>query len=531
MGICNGFALLLRQSLLKSSKKFPFKVMDPKVVLQDTTMLLVDLTQLLYVGKHVGGARETKTYPDAESFLQSLDPIGEIEVKKNRSIENTLNVFSHDSAADKITQKILNIQNKWSEQCMYNKVQSNLKSIYLVLDGDSPVAKNETRKTRNANKDANYVMRTLENAGIDVSNYQSRIKQRCYLTETVDGQYMRGSLRRYLVQRDNRSTMIHHTIINLRKIQFMGAVDLYLVNGIERESPNGCITQVWRATREQNHTHEHICQNIPYYEADSIIPYIWANVKSPNDKACILSSDSDMLLTLLSVGDPNFYLWSYVTLDGIESRGACRGKVIISCNVDGMSPKTHLNLLTHLTMGGCDYVESLPQCGAVRLLKGCEQITSSFDNQDLFSNLRFATHCDVYPDAVYQENNDAIFRVNHSFVIEGNDIWNKIRDIVLKREDTFPIRLKDYVYLVVLKQSNSGKILEAYNRMGRIKCFPLLSDGVCTKFEWSMRRRLFFLSLVSESRMGLERKMMCDEGAAMKCGFSYGDFLYVNKFE
>ena len=67
-----------------------------------------------------------------------------------------------------------------------------------------------------------------------------------------------------------------------------------------------------------------------------------------------------MMVTLLALGDPCLYLWNSTSIDGIESRGVAQGKVVLSCNLDGVSPKTHLNLLTHLTMGGCDYAESLP---------------------------------------------------------------------------------------------------------------------------------------------------------------------------
>jgi len=503
----------------------PLKVVDPNTVLNNTTVLLVDLTQLLYVGRNAGGRPVTRTYPDIQSFIESSDPIGDIEVRDGR-VENSLNVFSEDTAVDIIVQRILSIPSKWRAYCRKNRVNNNLHSIYLVLDGDSPVAKNETRKLRNAKKDVFYILKSLQERGMNLSEHEGRLRQRCYRTVQVDGHTMEGSLRRYLVQRENRSSVIEQSINSLRGIECKGDVNLLLVNGMEKESPHGRVTQIWGSGSGHN-----LCHTIPYYEADSIIPFIWAKVGSRMERACIISCDSDMMLTLIALGDSRLYLWNSTSLDGIESRGMTRGKVVLSCNLGGMSPKTHLNLLTHLTMGGCDYAESLPHCGAVRLMKGCEQILGQAESVDIFPNLRFATLSDIGDEPPHSERAMEVVRLDHSQILESSSAWLRIKELAWKRDDIFPVRLGKYVYLVVLSNGGLGKILETYNRMGRARCFTLLSDQVCTRFHWSMKRRMFFLSFVSECRVGLEQGMIHDESIASKCGLSFGNFLYVNKVE
>jgi hypothetical protein len=525
MGICPGFALLLRQSLLRGNTTLPLKVVDPNTVLNNTSVLLVDLTQLLYVGRNAGGRPITRTYPDMESFVESSDPIGDIEVRDGR-VENSLNVFSEDTAVDIIVQRILSIPSKWSAYCRKNRVKNNLHTIYIVLDGDSPVAKNETRKLRNAKRDVYYILKSLQGRGMDLSEHEGSLRRRCYQTAQVDGHTMEGSLRRYLVQRENRSSVIDLSIDSLRGIECKGDVNLILVKGMEKESPMGRVTQIWGRGQGAN-----LSDTVPYYEADSIIPYIWAKMRSRMERACIISCDSDMMLTLIALGDPSLYLWNSTSLDGIESRGVARGKVVLSCNMDRVSPKTHLNLLTHLTMGGCDYAESLPHCGAVRLMKGCEQILGHQDSMDLFPNIRFATMSDIGEVEDHHERAREVVRLDHSQILEHSQTWLRIKQLAWEREDIFPVRLGKYLYLVVLSNGCSGKILEAYNGMGRARCFTLLSDQVCNRFHWSMKRRLFFLSFVSESRMGLEQGMVKDECIAAKCGLSFGNFLYVNKVE
>ena len=116
-----------------------------------------------------------------------------------------------------------------------------------------------------------------------------------------------------------------------------------------------------------------------------------------------------------------------------------------------------------------------------------------------------------------------VVRLDHSQILESNSAWLRIKELAWKNDDIFPVRLGKYVYMVVLSNGGLGKILEAYNRMGRTRCFTLVSDQVCT--------RMFFLSFVSECRMGLEQGMIYDESIASKCGLSFGNFLYVNKVE
>ena len=523
MGICPGFAVQLRQSLLKGHSTFPLRTLDPNRVLEDTTILLVDLTQLLYVGKHLGGATITHTYPDLQSFAESSDPIGEFAVDRG-TIKNTLNIFSQDTASDLILRRILSIRSKWNAHCGTNKVNNNLCSIYIILDGDSPVAKAETRRLRSSKTDVHRILRCLGEEGLDIAKYEARIRHRFYQMARVDDHRLMGSLVRYIVKRENRSAVIEQCINNLREMGCKEQTNLILIKGMEKGNPRGRITQIWG---EDPDLGTRLSHEIPYYEADSIIPYIWAKIKSPADRACIISCDSDMLLTLLALGDPQLYLWSSASLNGIERQSMKHGRVVLSCTLEELSPKTHLNLLAHLTMGGCDYAESLPQCGAVRLMKGCEQILTG--SADLFPNLRFATLSDIGDVAQEHESGEVLVRLEHAHMEEEMHAWHKVRDVIRYRDDLYPVRLGKYVYLVVLTNRCSAKILGAYNRMNRCRCFALLSDKVCNSFEWSMRRRLFFLSFISESRMGLEEGMAHDENIATKCGFSYRDFLFLNK--
>ena len=516
MGICPGFFRLLRHDLLDKNMDFPVRVMNPKNVLEDTTILFVDFTQLLFIGKTGGTGTIVRTYEDINSFLTSTEPIGEITISNNQ-ISNKLNVFSKDFALNMLMERISHLSYKWKYLCNLNKVRCNLHTVYLVLDGDSPVAKNETKKMRMARNDMHYIFKKLESIGVDVVANTERLKQRCYGTQPVDQRQVMASLKRYMIQRDYRSDLIKQLIKKLRDNQCANDVNLVLVKGIDTSNLLS-VTQIWGNSHIAN-----LSGTIPYLEADHIIPYVWAKIQHRKERACIITADSDMLLTLLALQDERLCLWSNSCLDGIDTQN--NGKVLVSCKKHLLSPNVLLNLLLHLTMGGCDYAENIPQCGPVRLMNGCHEILS--EKHDYFTNIKLATLEDLgFGD---KEDGSELFQIEHSTISEKNETWLDVKEVVMKEKNMFPIRLGSHMYLIILKDTDAKEIMSRYNGIGRVKCFTDFSSKQCERFFWSMKRRLFFLSLVTETRMGLETLMVDDVGIAQKCGFSYGDFLFLNK--
>ena len=527
MGICPKFTSLLIESLLKGGTKFPLRIPDALEVLSNTTTMLVDLTQLLYISNNQKCLTEIMVYENIQDFIKSSDPIGEIVITGGR-VENRLHLFREEDASDLVVQRIISLESKWRRACRSSGTMCKLKSIFLIIDGDSPAAKNETRKKRHASSQVSCTMRKLEAIakaqGIDITADEVNLKGRFYECEKREDNYMLASMPRFLVQKDKRDKIISQLTKKLTQLHF-NTTDMYIVHGQEDGVPCKGITQVWGSSPRSD-----LPTNIPYYEADSIIPYLWSHIDNGNDTACIVTSDSDMLVTIVALACPRIYLLNQAKVSYTSSVNIFDGKVAVVVKPDTtVDNKKHLDLLLHMTMGGSDYVENVPWCGATTLLKGAQAIMSRETTEDYFPNVRFVFWKDVGYTPPHEDMWDAVIRIDHKMAIEGNVLWDNMLRIVYENESIFPVRLGMCMYLVSITNCSVEATFDMYNKWSRGQSFKCVTDYFEQCYHYSMRRRLFFLSLVSETRMGLETKMLSRQDIAEKCGISFGDFMYIKK--
>ena len=515
---------------MKRTTGFPLEVMDAQDVLSNTTVMLVDLTQFLYISTNQQWERETRAYPNLQTFINSSDPIGNLEVTSN-GVQNTLEIFMEEDAADCIVKRILALESKWKRNCSANGIASKLKSIYLVVDGDSPVAKNETRTKRNQSSHVSCAMRKLQTIckmeGIDISDDELRIRSRFYGLEKRGDRHLCASMQRYLVQRKKRNSIIEHIMECLGKVPSHGT-DLFVVHGKEDGIESRGIKQVWGQGGVAN-----LPVSIPYYEADSIIPFLWSQLDDGFGRGCIVSNDSDMMVTLLAVACPRLCLLSNARVPHNSRHRVIDGKVAVAVRSSSIAdPRKHLDLLIHLTMGGSDFVEGLPWCGAAALLKGGEAILSRKLHEHHFPNVKLLTWQDVEQQPPHENLAQSdIMRLDHRRSSDDNHIWESMVNLVCQNNGIFPVRMGMFVYLVRLTKQNMDPIYEAYRRWSRGQSFKFVTQNFENCFDWSMKRRLFFLSFVTETRMGLESIMLEREDIAEKCGMSFGDYMYISKME
>lgn len=528
----------LKQNLASSIVEASFadnpflSVGDPSKVLASTSTMFVDMTQSFYTASTHGVPlihTDTQTHDSIGPIAaREGGPIGEMEIDDQGRVTNVIETFSLDQVAQVLMRSVFRLKEKWMSACKEKFVRPSLKTIFLVVDGDSPVAKTETYKKRNTyskimtsvERECDKTMSMRRRKKEILAIVKSKMEPVRYEVKEGGGLLVEGSFRRFIRSKENRSIILNHFVSLLTDSvhDFLRDVTIYLCLG-HTDKEKG-LDQITKLCGDYNHPlfkmlHD---RGIPYLEADVAIPYIWTLVKKVEKSACVITKDSDFLVTLLALADPSLHL--------VWNANVCGGKNhIIYDNLVAVSSKpisclrNRLDLLLHLTAGGCDFVEGFPSCGKVALMNGYKSLLEE-RNRVYFPNVEFLWSPDMGEMLTYDVNQ----------VVDSNSLmfrWAKER--MASENDVFCVRLGDNVYLVQLDHQQDKTPLEWYTN----KCVrqnKTVRECMRRQFEDAMKRRMYFLCNVTETRVCLERDVAKSGEMARKCGYnSDSAYSYENK--
>ncbi len=539
MGLCSNLAQSLFGVAASGSSTSVLHLIDAMTVLAETSVMFVDLTQLFHMstGMLQSHSEQQKVEFDSiDELLTDSGPLGTVTCdERTGRLTNILDVFSADTAGTLLVERIQDILSGWSASCEERSVTSRLNTLFLVVDGDSAMAKSEERRKRINSSPVSSTMRRLEKfarprmtkteAEISKLFYgKGGVKDRLFRTdrrENIFGKYLLGSLQRYISQRTDRREVLASLTDNLRRNGNMDTT-IYIVRGRENAASDES-SKSSHVTRVCGHyIHPIPCpDDMPYYEADSIIPYLWSNVKDNEQGACIYTTDSDMIVTLLSMLDQRVFLLAKLagklSTDKRDHVVVCK-RVAFSARCSlGSDRRKHLDTLLHLTMGGCDYAENFYRCGAAKLMEGLDKMMSQPHSQ--FECIRFVRRDDTEDDLFF----------DHLSLKVGSGEWCSMREMVESNDGLFPVRLMDRVYIVELKGKSAAETCRWYRNLRGVNRSPgrkktrsgHVEKSLEGKLATAMRRRLFFLSLVTECRMKMGSDMKKDRHIAEKCGYDF----------
>ncbi len=523
MGLCSNFALSLYREVLNGESCHPIEDVDSSLILQETSVLFLDLTQLFFFPSDLPFEQRTIEYESLRVFLESSDPIGEVFVDEYSGVvRNTLDVFSAEMAGSLLARRVENIEKKWRLACDIKGLSPSLTTMFLAVDGDSPVAKTTTRKRRNCNSKVSSIMKKLKSMLVkEESGIVDETKKRFFLwTNIGDGQLM-GSLQRFMFHRENRQVITNSMSTNLKKNPHMHTT-IYVASGRQDFTPRDPgLPQIYRVCGDFVHPNYTLPEDVPYYEADGIIPFLWSHLRGQEKLGCILSRDSDMLLSLLAMADPKLNLL-YRMCGEVGQKEEVFDRHVAFCVKSQLANdvRTHMSLLLHLTMGGCDYAESFARCGVKTLLRGTNQLFHKL-NDDVFDCVKFARWCDIFDD---RKNTDMIVFSHESLSQE----CSTLRALILNNEKMFPVRLGNLVYVIYLDKCSLKQTVSWYKTQCGAKSKAVVTSAQLESFARAMNRRMFFLSFATECRIGLEMEMQWHPSLAIKCGYDYAkDFQYL----
>ena len=551
MGLTSRLLTDLSQGLLSGERGSTyFELAEAEPMLKNTTSLFVDLTQLLYgikVSPDKVKSRRVVEHRTASSFLQSNDPMGELQFEEGH-IFNMVDTFSMDQVVQVVINRVMTVKRQWKIACNSVGITCPMKTMFLFLDGDSPVAKYSTVKERVASKQScitNKILRIVSSepaGGIRPSREEiekciaSKMARSGLPTEAWDGPTYEGSVKHFLQKRTNQHRVATELaeVLSASHSPLVQDVSLYLVMGRSREMPSGQCVKLCG-------TYNHPCDTllgecIPYKEADLLVPFVWTKISPWENQGCIVSRDSDALVTMLALADPKLSLLVKVK-EAPSKYTIFKGNVALRAG-DHLSrgPHRQLEAMLHLTMGGTDYVETYPRCGPVTILKGLENLEGI---SPVFANVRFAKWSEVSvspPVGVRSRDDPVLFRMSR--LKQGSHHLSALKELARSREDSFPIRLGNAVYLVLYDCRRDVRPREWYAKQCPARIEKVMTetqrrhfqnDRFVTAFSYAMRRRLFFLSMMSDSRACMENDMEECGKLSAKCGYSsIGIFSYAN---
>lgn len=554
MGLRSGFLSDLCKRVVHEKKYTSYiEPANAEETLKNTTSLFVDFTQLLHsikVSEEDLIRRDVEEYETATSLLNSCSAIGELNFG-DHGIRNTVDTFSMDQVVHLVINKIVAVQRQWKTACSSVGITCPLKTVFLLMDGDSPSAKYSTLRKRKHCKQNPIVNRLSQRLAMEgmvtfpsADEVEQIVSSKIAMSSdpnSAECPEYRGSVRFFLQRRRNQHAIATEIVklLSQSQLPLFGDYSMYLIVGKGKAFPTGKCSKLCGTL---NHPGiPSLGGDIPYKEADILVPYIWSKVSTYENRACVVSKDSDMLTSMLALADPNLSLL-------VRANDAPKEYSIFPSNVAlrvlnkvAEMPRKQLELMLHITMGGSDYVETYPRCGPMTILRGME----NFEHYPpLFPNVQFVKWCDLSVLSWREANaigshsaNDAVcFEV--SKLKEGGHQLVLMRRIIHMEEKYFPVRLGSKVYLVEYVSLHDRQPREWYAKQcpaNTQKDFTKAqqrkfdNDVFASKFTSSMKRRLFFLSMMSDSRGCLENDMDCEPDLSLKCGYdSTKDFGYVD---
>lgn len=554
MGLRSGFLSDLCKRVVHEKKYAAYiEPANAEETLKNTTSLFIDFTQLLHsikVSEEDLICRDVEEYKTASSFLNSSSAIGELNFGDG-SIKNTVDTFSMDQVVHLVINKIVAVQRQWKTACSSVGITCPLKTVFLLMDGDSPSAKYSTLRKRKHCKQNPIVNRFSQRLAMDgmvalpsAEEVEKIVSSKIAMSSepiSVECPEYKGSVRFFLQRRKNQHAIATEiaTLLSQSQLPLFGDYSMYMIVGKSKEFPMGKCSKLCGSL---NHPAiPSFGGDIPYKEADLLVPYIWSKVSTYENCACIISKDSDMLTSMLALADPKLALL-VKTNDAPNDYSIFPGNVALRVlNQVTEMPRKQLELMLHITMGGSDYVETYPRCGPMTILRGME----NFEHYpSLFPNVQFVKWCDLSVLSWREANaigshsaNDAVcFEV--SKLEEGGHQLLMMRRIIRMEEKYFPIRLGNNVYLMEYESLHDRQPREWYAKQcptntkkefTKIQKQKFDNNVFASKFTSSMKRRLFFLSMMSDSRGCLENDMDCEPNLSLKCGYdSTKDFSYVD---
>ena len=496
--------------------------------------------------------RSVVHYQDVHSFLESEDLIGELNFRKDY-IENIVDTFTLDQMVHLVINKIMAKKNQWKLACSSVGVTSPLKSIFLLLDGDTPCAKYSTVRTRKYNKKRSVVNKILdllkcssENCFTSRTDVESKILPRMAVVPTAGdkgetARQYKGSIQHFLQKRQHQH-MVANLLTQLLPFSNLPQLEdttIYLITGNSSGLP---YPQCVKLCGTYNHPSiSSLKESIPYMEADLLMPYVWSKISSHERQGCILSKDTDTLVTLFALGDAKLKMLQ--TIPSPPKEFSIFPNYVAFQVADNLKedPARQLEIMLHLTMGGTDYVEKFPMCGSTTLLNGLSTLEQ---NIPIFSNVNFVRVCDLTPITWRESYSVSSWHgnCNTSFELskigQGSSQHIILKKLIHMKESYFPIRLGNKVYIVNWNSSSDGRPREWYARRCPRKLYQKMTstqaqkfdrDQFASMFSSSMKRRLFFLSMMSDCRVYLENDMLLSSELAQKCGYNFvDDFSYEN---
>ena len=555
MGLCALLGKqLLQNSIMTYLKKRPqhhVEWLQPthrEEVFKETEVLILDVTQLFYLsGNHTAiavGEEAVYRYKSLNDMIfNQADLIGEINIdNETGAVTNRIQTFSMEEMVCAIGNKVFNHIEKWKAAATEYGVQDVLKFVFLCMDGDAITAKSSAHRKRSRSSFSEMLERKVRPS--KTFPWKS-MRERTNSQEIIAGRLYKGTMVRFMGKRKNQILILKElaTLLKESRNPVTQETSIYIVAGPAKgwDAKQRCRKMCGKL----NHPHFRALkdQDIRYAEADSIIPMVWSFLKESNKKACIISKDTDMLITLLSLADPNLLLMCHVeqrfsnkALTLFDREIAFRVKTAVS-----LQKSKQLEMLLHLTMGGNDYVEKFQGVGCETLLHGCD-VMRGYPKTQFFHCVSFVTwiQIEAFLDELNHRSDNYTESVKfHIRDLQEPSVFGRLMyQVVRTNENIFPVRLQDHVYLIEYDPTRSDESFEWYakkcpvNISKRATTFQaklMRQPGLKAAFKESMKRRLYSLSLLSDSRpQHVSWVTLSDEELAKKCGYS-AEYEYINR--
>lgn len=486
----------------------------PKQVFSTTNTLLIDAIQMFYESLDTIdiSKEEIIKYSSMKELIDSGDDIGDLtKNRKTGAITNRVYTFSLDEIVIAIGKNLFTLVDNWKEAAARYDAEDRIEHVFLCMDGTGVSPKHRRRKKNSLISD---------------------------VREVVPGSMYRGSLERFMRRRKHQLEVLDSltTLMQQSSNITSHVPSFYLVTGTlqDKEKKYDLCFKIGG-----KYTHPHFrnlkSQHISYLEADSIIPMVWSTIQDGKNRACVITKDSDMIITLLALADPRLLLASEVTgtcdidfLETLDNTVVFRAGEAVS-----MQKQHQLEMLLHLTMGGNDYVEAFPTIDSEAILCGIDVMRQHQPRRRFFSCVSFITWNEVK--AVLDANNverddySRCAKFHYTDLMENGIHRLVLTSITLNCQYIYPIRLSRYIYLVAYDPEDTtdcydwyAKRCSEHSNQTASSFEQKLLENVSMReaFKESMKRRFYSLSLVTDTRPDDEWISLLHKDMATKYGYT-----------